>query len=148
VKNPIRYVVGKNVFEQDGKVCDYDLSADDKPIGQIGTSGSMVEWERTVFVPTKGQSEFSQGWEYVLPSTHVEPIVLVAAGVTTEVEVDYPDELTVDVVFGHRRGKEAVVTPQRHPRSWKLNAGSLPYQVVNLEWRMKTKDKQKAGAGA
>lgn len=141
----IRYVFGNNVFTKNGMRADYDEhSKPGAPIGALNRSGTMRVWQRTTYLPRKGESHFRNGAEYIFPAEHVEPIVLVVPGVDVEIEVDYPhNQFLVEVKFGHRKRADAVAIPKKDPNTWKLPAGFLPYQVVILEWRRKTQSVSK-----
>lgn len=116
---------GENIYE-DGNL------GDDIP----GTR--MKKWTKEVMIPpTEGRripitcyGEIAQ----ILMRNDTDPFYFLYPSIGVRVSVRHPEDMQVQVSFGHRNDQHAVKLPPLNPHTWELNAAFLPFQSVMVEW--------------
>jgi hypothetical protein len=121
---------------------DYDKKAEKS--GDLGSSvGDYRVFRKSVHVPPHGSGTFESMVHYILPVDHEETLINVLATVNVEVKVEYPKDMSVWVVFGHREGSKvkhssALYRPDTCPvkeEVWEFKGTLLPYQPIIIVWR-------------
>lgn len=70
-----------------------------------------------------------------------QPVV----GLTVRI-LSMPNDLVVDVFFGHRRSAEVEASPKQAPTRWFLDAAFPPYGSLTITWQPKKAETKKAPA--
>jgi len=144
VQKPFRDIPGfksllnisaKGVLNAEGHIADYDEDATAKELGAPDVTGTHMEWQRDVHIPKRGQADFFAKTVQILPEEHEETFLSVMPATHTNVRVDYPADITVSVIFGHRLRGSVSATPKGRPSQWTLDSAMLPYQPIIIEWR-------------
>jgi hypothetical protein len=120
---------------------DYDKKAESDDLGN--SEGDYRVFRKSSFIPPHGVGRFESMVHYVLPADHEETFVSVLATVKVDVKVEYPKDMSVMVVFGHREGSKVkpCPVPYRPPtwplteEVWEFKGALLPYQPIIIGWR-------------
>lgn len=140
VPHPLAMVTTEGMVSKGGP--SDDLHRDAAGIENEATieAGKELTWRRTLWVPpTSGETKLprtivvTRQW---FPAQYFDIFFLMQPTMHVCVRAHYPEDMKVNVSFGHKRADGAVKWfPKDRPEQWDIHAAFLPLSVLLIEWR-------------
>ncbi|MEO6194193.1 MAG: hypothetical protein ABIS20_14390 [Thermoanaerobaculia bacterium] len=102
------------------------------------------QWKRKVYIPAHAVGESAAFfWTETIQRLDAQNEIThysLAANIGLRVVVSYPQNMEVEVTFGHRLHRNVHSFPKDRPSTWELRAAFLPMAAVTIEWKKLSSD--------